>query len=107
MLLFLNPNVVMAKRRTKKQKVAASTRHNFESVLTIRSEGSQTRFTLPTAQTSPTEVKTAPRVIVHSYAYVLHDAKNTLIITVLLVALDIAIYSFLKLRLLSIPGVGF
>jgi hypothetical protein len=96
------------KRRTKKQKLAATTRHNYEGQLTIATGGSSsTHFTISTQASQPqTESSTRDRFL-PSHTYVVSDVRKTLTITTFLILLDLAIYFLLKLRFISIPGIGF
>ena len=53
------------------------------------------------------EVKTQARIDVRSYAYVVNDIRNTLTITLILIAANIAIFAFLKLKLINLFGIVF
>lgn len=101
------------KRKTKKQKIAASVRHNYSEV-----------FSLPKVEHTPEGIRIAnisagsviehtpeqkyqPASSKHSYTYVAHDVKNTINITTALIALNVIIYFILKLKVVNIPGIGF
>jgi hypothetical protein len=92
------------KRRTRKQKVIASTR---QTPLVISTHSGETQFTIeaPIAVSEPRKASTA--LAVPSYSYVLHDAQKTLVITAVLVVIDLVIFYTLKLKILNIPGIGF
>lgn len=106
MVLFHSSRIMANKRRTRKQKLVATTRHNYEGQLTITTSGGQTHIRINNSAEkveNPTKQSTQRT----SHTYVLPDVRNTLTITSILIILDIAIYFILKLRFISIPGIGF
>ena len=90
------------KRRTRKEKMAAVTRHDFGSIL-VAPQVNEIKIETPIAE----EVKTQTRIDVRSYAYVVNDIRNTLTITLILIAANIAIFAFLKLKLINLFGIVF
>ena len=92
-------------RRTKKQKIEAQSRH----IPLVVSTSGQAHFRVQTAAPErPTHTTTATsNFSVPSHAHVIHDARNTLTITTILIAFDLVIYFLLKLRFINIPGIGF
>lgn len=95
-----------SKRRTKKQKILAGTRR---TPLTLQTTGGNTQFSISTNIESLKEkisvaspIRTSP-----SHTYVFRDARNTVTITLILIALDISLYFLLKQAIIKIPGIGF
>ena len=90
------------KRQTKKQKVQASTRHDFTNVLTFGGQQIQ-------IAAIPTSINNQPPAIpaIHNYSYVTADVKKTIFITSILLGLNIAIFFLLKLAIITIPGIVF
>lgn len=98
----------MAKRRTKKEKLRAAHRHSDFSVLNTTNIEGKTQFSITTQQVKTSDIKT--RINTNptpSYTYVVHDARNTITITMALLVLDALIYFLLKQAIISIPGIGF
>ncbi|HVZ12335.1 MAG TPA: hypothetical protein VG965_04870 [Patescibacteria group bacterium] len=106
------------KRRTKKEKITASVRHDFSSVLITprisndsgeRGEQKQS-FEIKLSNIAPSQKSqnTSPVTSYsRSHAYVLGDIRKTVNITAVLLALNVAIYFLLKLKFVNIPGIGF
>ena len=102
----LNIFIMSSKRRTKKQKILAGTRR---TPLTLQTTGGNTQFSIVTEIQSPKEevVNANPIRRSLSHTYVIHDARNTITITLILIAFDISIYFLLKQAIINIPGIGF
>ena len=90
------------KRRTRKEKMAAATRHDFGSIL-VAPQVNEIKIETPIAQV----LKTQTRIDVRSYTYVASDIRNTLTITLILIVANIAIFAFLKLKLINLFGIVF
>ncbi len=91
------------KRKTKKQKIQASTRHDYANVLTFANQQIQLAPVDITSSIKPT----ASYATVTDYSYVAADVRKTIFITIALLALNIAIYFILKLAIITIPGIVF
>lgn len=94
------------KRRTRKEKMVAVTRHNFRNVL-VTPQVNEIKNEIKIETLIAKEVKTQTHTDIRSYAYVAGDIRNTLLITLILIAADIAIFAFLKLKLINLFGIMF
>ncbi len=90
------------KRRTRKEKMAAVARRDFGSIL-VSPQVNEIKIETPIAQV----LKTQTRIDVRSYTYVASDIRNTLTITLILIVANIAIFAFLKLKLINLFGIVF
>lgn len=90
------------KRQTRKQKVQASTRHDFTNVLTFGGQQIQIAAIPTPSHNSPQST-----YVTHDYSYVAKDVRKTVLITSVLLGLNIAIFFLLKLSIITIPGIVF
>ena len=95
----------MAKRRTKKEKIRATARHQMPIV--ISTENNRTEFTISNTKTPVPLINSVKPIHNLSYVYVVKDAQKTIFITTLLITLELLIFFLLKIRLVNIPGIGF
>jgi hypothetical protein len=91
------------KRRTKKEKIRASERH--EPLNTVSLPEIKETLSVIEKKEKPQEAPQSHPS--HNYSYVVHDARNTLFITFILIFLNIVLYFILKTKIVMIPGVGF
>jgi hypothetical protein len=94
-----------SKRRTRKQKVTASARHNFSQILTVGNQ--QVRIAVPSQNAEDQTPNRSTHFQTVSHAYVATDVRKTLTITTVLIALDIILYFILKLSIVNFPGINF
>ena len=80
-------------RRTRKEKMRTRTRYNLSELLTINKH----EDAVPRLSAKP----------LTSYAYVASDIRKTLLIIIFLAGLNIVFYLLLKIKFITIPGLGF
>lgn len=95
------------KRKTRKEKMRATVRqssHSFENapVYTLSSD-----TTIHTTKTSSPEQFTPTHREQVAYAYVMHDARHTFIITTLLLASSIAFYFIIQNHIINLSFLGY
>ena len=95
------------KRKTRKEKMIAATRHDFSTVLTSSPSESKQEIRIEMPQSKYVESVTPRSTVSHNYSYVAVDVRQTLLITSLLVLLDIVFFFILKSRLISFSGILF
>lgn len=95
------------KRRTKQEKIRSAARRSQAPMFTASTTSTQPTFTINTAPISTNIRSDVLRAPVNSHAYVAPEIRKTLFITTTLVALDLALYFLLKLKFVTIPGIGF
>jgi hypothetical protein len=89
------------KRRTKKEKMAASTRHEFSNVLVLP------KMPEITEPAKPAEYTAQKHTASTGYAYVIGDIRRTLFIISAIAILNFIFFLSLKFRLINILGLSF
>lgn len=95
------------KRKTKKEKLIASSRHDFSTVLTI-TPGQEIKHQIKINAHANLIQDIQPKrpYVSHSYTYVAKDVRNTLFIIAALVTLNLIIFFLLKSKIVSL-GLSF
>ena len=91
------------KRKTKKEKIAAASRQTVLKIQNSSEEFSHVSIMVPEYK----ETETQRPHTSHNYSYVVKDIRKTLMITLFLIALDIAIFFILKLGIVKIADIAF
>jgi len=94
------------KRRTRKEKMTASTRHAFQHVL-VEPKADGNTFRISQEIKEDAEISKPSATPHRSYSYVVSDIRNSLLIISILIALNITVFTILKLKLISLFGIVF
>ncbi len=92
------------KRRTKKEKILATSRHDFSQALSYSPINIQEVISTP--KLSENKV-TQSKVETYNYSYVAKDMRSTAMITLILIAIDIVLFFVLKLGIVNLKGITF
>lgn len=95
------------KRKTKKEKIIAATRHVVPQTFTISTAQNTSHITLDTQPLITNNFTPTTHVASTNYSYVATDIRKTLMITTILIALDILFFFSLKTKLISFNGIVF
>ncbi len=87
------------KRKTREQKLAADSRHNFEHKMVINSF--QAKLT-PNKNVATTVLKSE-----NLYPFLVKDLTKTFALTATIIAAQIVLFLTLKLHLIKIPGLSY
>ena len=105
MLPSHTPGTMSKKRRTKKEKLTASESRIFREVPQV-SLPSQT-ISLVQGHAAVSTMQSPSKTPTRSYTYVIKDVRNTLAITSVIIAFNIALFMVLKLKLVNLFGIVF
>lgn len=92
------------KRRTRKEKIAASQKQDFSNVFSVLTPSS---LKIETSVRSGSVGPQAVSRLQHDYSYVLSDIRKTSSIIFGLAILNIAIFALLKLNIVNLFGIVF
>ena len=94
------------KRKTRQQKIIADLRHNFNHPL-VNQSSSEAKIKLQTATISQSVQKAQKTTTANEYPFLVKDLTKTGVLTVSILAFQVALFFLLKNHTLIIPGLNY
>jgi hypothetical protein len=94
------------KRKTREQKKLADSRHTFKHVF-VGQETSAVKPQASPVSTISLSYKPKPSISTNQYPYLIKDLSKTGVLTLGILALQIILFSLIRIHVLTIPGISY